>query len=121
MSPPAAHPLLAQSGNLRRRHAVNRVMEISAWTAALLAVAVLALVIASVVVKGAGEISIDFLTGNTSNFGAGGIGNAIVGSAIIVGIATLMAVPFGILVAIYTSEFARPRDPASRSATCSTS
>ena len=84
-------------------------MEISAWTAALLAVAVLALVIASVAIKGSGAISLDFLTGNTSNFGAGGIGNAIVGSAIIVGIATLMAVPFGILVAIYTSEFAGQR------------
>jgi phosphate transport system permease protein len=84
-------------------------MVISAWTAALLAVAVLALVVASVAVKGAGEINIDFLTGNTANFGPSGIGNAIVGSAIIVGIATLMAVPFGILVAIYTSEFAGER------------
>jgi phosphate transport system permease protein len=107
--PPGMHPLLASDGNLRRRHAVNRVMEIGAWAAALLAVGVLALVIASVATKGAGEINIDFLTGNTSNFGAGGIGNAIVGSAVIVGIATLMAVPFGILIGIYTSEFAHQR------------
>jgi phosphate transport system permease protein len=84
-------------------------MEIAAWTAALLAVSVLALVIASIAVKGAGEISLGFLTGNTQSFGAGGIGNAIVGSAIIVGIATAIAVPLGILVGIYTSEFAGPR------------
>jgi phosphate transport system permease protein len=94
---------------MRRRRAANRAMEIAAWTAALLAVSVLALVIASIAVKGAGEISLGFLTGNTQSFGAGGIGNAIVGSAIIVGIATAIAVPLGILVGIYTSEFAGPR------------
>ncbi len=110
MSQPAGtHPLLATNGNLRRRHAVNRAVEISAWIAALLAVAVLALVITSVAVKGISSINIDFFTKNTANFGGGGIGNAIVGSAIIVGVATLMAVPLGILVAIYTSEFAGQR------------
>ena len=103
------HPLLATSGNLRRRHAVNLAVEVSAWIAALLAVAVLVLVIGSVAIKGISAINLHFFTENTANFGGGGIGNAIVGSAIIVGIATLMAVPLGILVAIYTSEFAGPR------------
>ncbi len=107
--PEISNPLLAVSGNLRRRHAVNRAMEISAWIAALLAVAVLVLLIASVTIKGISSISIHFFTQNTANFGGGGIGNAIVGTGIIVGIATLMAVPFGVLVAIYTSEFAGPR------------
>jgi phosphate transport system permease protein len=101
--------LFADSGNLRRRRATNRAIEVTAWIAALLAVAVLLLVIADVVIKGAGSINLDFLTGNTANFGGGGIGNAIVGTAIIVGIATLIAVPLGILVAIYTSEFAGAR------------
>src|SRR5690349_7362490 len=101
-----SHPLLAASGNLRRRRAVNRAMEISAWVAALLAVTVLAIVIASVTVKGISSINLDFLTANTADFGPGGIGNAIIGTGILVGLATLMAVPFGILVAIYTSEFA---------------
>jgi phosphate transport system permease protein len=103
------NPLLAASGNLRRRRRVNRIMEVSAWIAALLAVAVLALVVTSVAIKGLGSINLDFLTQNTANFGGGGIGNAIVGTGILVGIATLMAVPFGILVAIYTSEFASQR------------
>src|SRR6476619_6444240 len=101
MSQPAnSNPLLAGGGNLRRRHAVNRAMEVSAWIAALLAVAVLVLLIASVAIKGISSINLDFFTENTANFGGGGIGNAIVGTGIIVGIATLMAVPFGILVAI---------------------
>jgi phosphate transport system permease protein len=107
--PGSTHPLLATSANLRRRHAANRAMEISAWIAALMAVGVLALVIASVAIKGIGSISLDFLTQNTALFGGGGIANALVGSAVIVGIAALMAIPFGILVAIYTSEFAGPR------------
>jgi phosphate transport system permease protein len=108
--PTPTHPLLAGSGNLRRRQVVNRAMEIIAWAAALSAVAVLALVIASVAVKGISSISFAFLTKNTVNFGpGGGIGNAIVGTGVLVGLATLMAVPFGILVAIYTSEFASLR------------
>jgi phosphate transport system permease protein len=107
----APNPLLATSGNLRRRLLVNRGMEIAAWIAAVLAVAVLALVIASVAVKGLSSISLDFLTKSTVGFGAGGgIANAILGTGILVGLATLMAVPVGILVAIYTSEFAGPRN-----------
>ena len=87
-------------------------MEVSAWIAAVLAVAVLVLVIASVAIKGLSSISLDFLTQNAdpnSIEATGGIANALVGTAILVGIATLMAVPIGILVAIYTNEFAGPR------------
>jgi phosphate transport system permease protein len=107
------HPLLAaRTGNLRRRRAVNRGMEISAWTAAVLAVAVLVLVIGSVAVKGLSSISLDFLTQNAdpnSIEASGGIANALVGTGIMVGLATLMAVPVGILTAIYTNEFAGSR------------
>src|SRR3954469_7116136 len=107
------HPLLAaRTGNLRRRRAINRGMEISAWTAAVLAVAVLVLVIASVAVKGLSSISFDFLTQNAdpnSIEATGGIANALVGTGIMVGLATLMAVPVGILTAIYTNEFAGSR------------
>jgi phosphate transport system permease protein len=105
----SARELLAGGGNLRRRHTVNRAVEVSCWVAALLAVAVLAIVIVSIAIKGAGEINIDFLTQNTANFGGGGIGNALVGTGILIGLASLMAIPVGILIAIYTSEFAGQR------------
>jgi phosphate transport system permease protein len=108
-TPPAPNPLLVETAKLRRRRAINRAVEISAWTAALLAVAVLALVIVSVTIKGLSSISLDFLTKSTANGTGEGIGNAIVGTGVLVGLATLMAVPFGILVAIYTSEFASSR------------
>jgi phosphate transport system permease protein len=101
--------LLSGGGNLRRRHAVNRAVEVSCWIAALLAVAVLGIVIVSIAIKGIGEINLDFLTQNTANFGGGGIGNALVGTGILIGLASLMAIPVGILIAIYTSEFAGQR------------
>lgn len=99
------------SGNLRRRRRVNRIMEISAWIAAVIAVGVLAFVLISVFIKGVGALNLDFLTKAAAPFGepGGGIADAIVGSAIVVAIATLIAVPIGILVAIYTTEFASLR------------
>jgi phosphate transport system permease protein len=83
-------------------------MELTASVAALIAVAVLAIVIVSVFVKGVGAINLDFFTKNAPIFGqsGGGIANAIVGTAILVALATAMAVPVGILIGIHTSEFA---------------
>ncbi len=105
------HALFLDRGNLKRRRRFNRVVEILSTVAAVLAVAVLAIVIGSVFVKGVGALSWHFLTTPTALFGesGGGIENALVGTAIIVGIASLIAIPLGILVAIYTTEFAPPR------------
>jgi phosphate transport system permease protein len=108
---PPAHPLFSATGNLRRRRFMNRMVEVSATVAALLAVAVLLIVVGSVFRKGFGAINLDFLTKSTPLFGAsgGGIANAMVGTAIMIALAALMAVPVGLLVAIYTSEFAEER------------
>lgn len=98
---------LRPSGKLRRRRLVNRIMESVGTLAALLAVAVLGVVIASVAVRAAPALSWDFFTKPPSLFGpAGGISSALIGSAIIVGLATAMALPVGILIAIYLTEFA---------------
>jgi phosphate transport system permease protein len=104
------HALLLDRGNLKRRNRLNRVVNIASTVAALLAVAVLVLVVGSVFLKGVSALSWHFLTTPTGLFGdtSGGIANAIVGSAIIVAIAAAMAIPVGILVAIYTTEFAPP-------------
>jgi phosphate transport system permease protein len=109
------HALLADRGHLKRRNRVNRAVEAASTAAALAAVAVLLLVVGSVLLKGLGALSWHFLTTPTALFGesGGGIANAIVGTAIIVGIAALIAVPVGILVAIFSTEFAprRVADP----------
>jgi phosphate transport system permease protein len=95
----------------RRRRLVNRAMEALATIAALIAVAVLAIVVVSVASRGAGALSWDFLTKPQALFGqpGGGIANAIVGTALLVGLATVMALPVGVLTAIYLTEFAPRR------------
>jgi phosphate transport system permease protein len=92
----------------RRRKLVNRIMEAIATIAALLAIAVLALVVISVAKRGLGALSWDFLTKSQALFGqpGGGIANAIVGTALLVALAAAMAVPVGVLTAIYLTEFA---------------
>ena len=77
---------LTASGNLRRRQVVNRLAEGGANAAALLAVVVLGIVIASVAVRGAPALSLDFLIQSPPRFGGpgGGIAPAIVGTAVII-------------------------------------
>jgi phosphate transport system permease protein len=115
MSSAAPTPDLFRTENLRRRRAVNKLVELGAVAAAFLAVGILVIVVYSVAKRGAGAISIDFLTktpspslliGDTSE---SGIANAIVGTAIIIGLAVLMALPVGVLAAIYLNEFAPRR------------
>jgi phosphate transport system permease protein len=86
-------------------------MEVLALIATLIAVAVLGLVIVSVAVKGASAISFNLLFHSERPFGeaGGGIANAIVGTVILVALASAMAVPVGILVGLYTSQFAGSR------------
>jgi phosphate transport system permease protein len=101
---------LTASGNLRRRHMINTLAESAATAAAVLALAVLGILIWSVAVHGASALSIDFLTKDPARFGVGGgIASAIVGTAVLVLVATAIAMPLGVMVAIYLTEFAGPR------------
>ena len=95
----------------RRRKLVNRAMEGIATIAALLAVGVLVVVVVSVAVRGAGALSWDFFTKPQALFGqpGGGIANALVGTILLVALASAMAVPVGVLTAIYLTEFAPKR------------
>ena len=96
---------------LRRRRLVNRGMQLVCWFAAALAVFLLGVVLWSVAKRGAAALNLDLFTKPyIGPFVAGsvkqGLADAFVGSLIIVGLATLMALPFGILIAIYVNEFA---------------
>ncbi|MGI8904783.1 MAG: phosphate ABC transporter permease PstA [Solirubrobacteraceae bacterium] len=101
---------LTGEGNGRRR-LVNRLMEALATVTAVIAVAVLAIVVGSVAIKGASAINLDFFTKSPAPFGqaGGGIANSIVGTAILVALAAVIALPIGILIGVHASEFARPR------------
>jgi phosphate transport system permease protein len=109
----AAEPALQLRGgaHVRRRRIVNRMMESLATVAALLAVAILGIVVLSVLQRGASELSWGFLTGSLPTFGesGGGIAPLIIGSAVLVGIATAIALPLGVLTALFSSEFAPRR------------
>jgi phosphate transport system permease protein len=96
---------LSASGNLRRRQLVSRFTEAGATGAAVLAIAVLAILIYTVASRGAGALSWEFLTTGEPT----GIGPALIGTAVIVAIATAIATPVGVLIAIYLTEFAGPR------------
>jgi phosphate transport system permease protein len=100
---------LTPTGNLRRRLIVSRIAVSGATGAALAAVGVLGIVVFAVVKRGASQLSIDFLTKSPPQFPGpgGGIAPAIVGTAVIVGIATAIAMPLGVLIALYMTEFAR--------------
>jgi phosphate transport system permease protein len=100
--------------NLRRRKLVNRAMELAATLAAFAAVAILGILVFSVAKRGIGALNWDLLTKTPSSGGFlesenSGLANAIVGSIVIVGLATAMALPAGILIAIYLTEYAKPR------------
>jgi phosphate transport system permease protein len=96
---------LTPSGNLRRRRAFSRLAESGATVSAVLAVAVLAVVVYTVVARGASALSLEFLFAGEPT----GIGPAIVGTILMVLIATAIAMPMGVLVALYLTEFASSR------------
>jgi phosphate transport system permease protein len=109
---------LTPSGHLRRRQLISRLAETGQTVSALLAVAVLGAVVYSVASRASGVLSLHFLTKNPPLFygtPGGGIAPAIVGTAVIMALATAIAMPMGILVALYLTEFAGRRSkPAIR-------
>ncbi|HYY64808.1 MAG TPA: phosphate ABC transporter permease PstA [Gaiellaceae bacterium] len=111
MAVDAARYSLTLSRRTKRRKLVNLLMQALATLAALGAVAVLAIVIVSVAQRGVSAISWDFFTKTAATFGqsGGGVSNALVGTLVVVGVATAMSVPVAILIALYVSEFAPPR------------
>lgn len=82
------------------------------WTCAALALVPLGLIIVYVVSKGIGALSWNFFTKEPAgplSPQEGGIVQSFIGTAMIVGIATLIAVPLGVLAAIYLAEYGKGR------------
>jgi phosphate transport system permease protein len=102
---------LRATGRSRRRLRMNSLMEALATTAAALALGALGLVVVSVFVRAWPALHVSLFTRTPNLIGGpgGGISSAIVGSALILGMATGLALPFGVLCALYMTEFAPPR------------
>jgi phosphate transport system permease protein len=104
MSAPALAPIS------RRRQLTDRVARSTTLVFTLIALVPLVLIIYYLLKEGLGAFSVDFFTTDpTGRFlgDPGGIRSAIVGTAIIVGVATAIAVPLGIGVALYLVEYGK--------------
>jgi phosphate transport system permease protein len=91
------------------RRTKNRIATILMVLAFVLVIIPLGFVLYTVIAKGVSVISWSFLTGpivpQVVPADVGGIGPAVLGTLEITGIATLMAVPLGVLGAIYLNEY----------------
>jgi phosphate transport system permease protein len=96
---------LMPTGNLRRRQVFSRLTEYAATAAAVAAVAVLGIVVYTVVVRGIGAISLDFIFTAEPT----GVGPALLGTAEIVAIGTVIAMPLGVLIALFLTEYSSNR------------
>jgi phosphate transport system permease protein len=98
---------------LGRRRLYASLGTLLALFCAALAAGALLVILGYVVVQGARAINWDFLTQLPHPIGVpnGGVGNGILGTLIILGIATAMAVPLGLLTGIYLALFGRGAIP----------
>jgi len=93
-----------------RRRVVNTIA--TSWMIGSLLIALVPVVVIAVYVvsRGAAVINVGFLTKNMQIVTAlrgGGIAPAIVGTLVITGVAALMAIPLGVLAAVYLNEYGR--------------
>ena len=92
------------------RRTKNRIATALMAAAFVLVLVPLGCVLFTVIAKGASAISWSFLTGgpippNVVPAGIGGMGPAVVGTILITGLAAVIAVPLGVLGAIYVNEY----------------
>jgi phosphate transport system permease protein len=96
-----------------KRSARNRMWRAAIYAACVLAILPLASVVWTLVSKGLARFDGDFFNSSMNNIGArdtgGGAYHAIIGTLEQVGIATLLAVPLGVLAALYLVEYGRGR------------
>ena len=94
-----------------RRRLTDRVMTSLAILTVVIVLAPLVAIFAYLVYRGIGSLNWAFLTQIPKPVGevGGGMANAIVGSVLILGIASVIGVPFGVGAGIYLAEFGRNR------------
>lgn len=105
-----ANPQLVPPISLRRR-VTDHLMTGLAILTVVLVLAPLVAIFSYLVYRGASSINWAFLTQTPKPVGeeGGGMANAIAGSVFILGIASIIGVPFGVGAGIYLAEFGRNR------------
>ena len=92
----------------RRRRMKNAVMTSLTAACALFATVLLLVIISYIAVRGVSSLSIEFLVETPKPVGeGGGIGNAILGSAMMTLLAAVIGLPVGIAAGVYLAEYGR--------------
>jgi phosphate transport system permease protein len=100
-----------RKSNVAVRRVINRIAIGAIFAAVVVAIIPLFFILGDVIVKGAPEISLTFLTKLPTpvNVAGGGVVNAIEGSFVMVAFASLISLPIGIGAGIFLSEWGEMR------------
>lgn len=92
-----------------RRRLADRLMTALSALCVVASLVPLLSILGYLVIRGVQSLSWDFFTRLPAPVGetGGGMANALVGSAIVVGLASLMGIPVGVLAGIYLAEYGR--------------
>lgn len=98
-------------GNYVRRRAISTVMLGLSGAATIVAVIILVGVLGFVLVQGGSALNLDFFTKLPKPVGepGGGMSNAILGTVLILAIASVVAIPVGVGAGVYLSEYGNGR------------
>jgi phosphate transport system permease protein len=93
----------ASRTTLRRRRALGTTTRIACYVALVIALIPLVALVSYTIERGVSALSVDFFTQLPVPFGVpgGGVEEAIIGSLIIVGLASVVAIPVGLAVALF--------------------
>lgn len=96
--------LFVPSGNVG-----DKALRAVGLVAIILPLATLVVLIATTIAQGAGRLDADFLTGLPSRKAElAGIGPALAGSAMLMGLTAIIAIPIGVGAALWLEEYAKP-------------
>ena len=111
LPPPANQKSLWTRVNTARRYVVNHLVTGLAVLSTVVVIAPLVAILIYLIYMGASSLNLAFFTHIPAPVGepGGGMANAMVGSGIVLGLASLMGVPVGIAAGVYLAEFGRGR------------
>lgn len=90
----------------RRRRMISGLMATLTALCAVFAIGILLVILGYIGVRGVSSLDLQFLIDTPKPVGeGGGIGNAIVGSFLMTGLASLVGLPIGIAAGVYLAEF----------------
>ncbi|HSE32740.1 MAG TPA: phosphate ABC transporter permease PstA [Pyrinomonadaceae bacterium] len=92
------------------RKSISALMTTATAVCTFVAVGILLVILSHIAVQGVGSLNFRFLVDSPRPVGeGGGIGNAILGSVVLLGLSSAFGLPLGIAVGIYLSEIGRGR------------